>query len=78
MNDSILRDTLQRIQDLIAKSTGKPLQGQAEKRLENVLRNMLDHPENGAANGSFLNREVTKVHGRFHHGAVWRHDSTRG
>lgn len=59
MNDSIIRDTLQRIQDLIAKSTGTPLQGQAEKRLENALRNMLDHPENGAASGSFLNREVT-------------------
>lgn len=59
MNESIVRENLQRIQDIIAKETGAPLQGNAEKRLENVLRNMLDHPENVASGGGFLSREVT-------------------
>lgn len=59
MNESIVRENLQRIQDIIAKETGASLQGNAEKRLENVLRNMLDHPENVASSGGFLSREVT-------------------
>lgn len=59
MNETVVRNTLQRIQDLIAKEAGAPFQGNAEKRLENLLRNMLDHPEKVAPSGGFLSREVT-------------------
>lgn len=59
MNESVLHDMLMRVQDIIAKETGAPLQGDAEKRLENVLRNATGHATTSSASENFLSREVT-------------------
>lgn len=59
MNETVVQDALQRIQDIISKETGAPLQGNAEKRLENVLRNMPSHPAEVPSGEGFLTREIT-------------------
>lgn len=59
MSESVVRDTLRRVQDVIAKETGAPLQGDAEKRLENVLRTVTSHSGDPLRGGNFLSSEVT-------------------
>ncbi|HUF81153.1 MAG TPA: adenylate/guanylate cyclase domain-containing protein [Burkholderiales bacterium] len=59
MNELTVRDTLKRVQELIAKETGGPLRGDAEKRLENLLRNAADQPDGVSRGPGFLSREVT-------------------
>lgn len=59
MNDAAVQDALLRIQEIISRETGAPLQGNAQKRLENVLRNMASRPGEVSSGGSFLAREVT-------------------
>jgi adenylate cyclase len=59
MKDSVIRDTLRRIQDIIAEETGAPLQGEAERRLEHVLSNAAGHSPNSSPSENFLTREVT-------------------
>jgi adenylate cyclase len=59
MNELTVRDTLKHIQELIARETGAPLQGDAEKRLENLLRNAPDGPDGAPHGAGFLSREVT-------------------
>ncbi len=58
MKRSILREALDRIQDIIASETGAPLKGDGEKRLESVLRDATAH-EGTPADEKFLTREVT-------------------
>jgi adenylate cyclase len=59
MNETVVRDALLRIQDIISKETGAPLQGSAVKRLENVLRHMPSHPAEVPSGAGFLTREIT-------------------
>ena len=59
MKKSILRDTLRRVQAIIAQATGAPLQGDAEKRLENVLSNATGHSTKSSPSETFSSREVT-------------------
>ena len=59
MKKSILRDTLRRAQAIIAKAIGTPLQGGAEKWLENVLSNATGHSTKSLSSEKFASREVT-------------------
>ena len=59
MNELALQGTLKLIQELIARETGSPLEGDAEKRLENLLRNAPDGPDGAPHGPGFLSREVT-------------------
>lgn len=59
MNESIVRDTLQRIQDIIAKATGAPLHGEAGKQLEDELNRAIAQPADASPTEGFITREVT-------------------
>ena len=62
MKESLIRDALRRIQDIVAESTGKPLSGEGEKRLENLLGSVLGgagQPE--SAGDNFSQRNVTML-----------------
>ncbi len=59
MNESVLRDTLRRVQDIIAKETGAPLRGDAGKQLGNVLRNVTGGSGTSLGSENFLSCEVT-------------------
>ncbi|MGB7543656.1 MAG: adenylate/guanylate cyclase domain-containing protein [Burkholderiales bacterium] len=59
MNDLVLRNTLMRVQDVIAKETGAPLQGDAVKRLENALKNVTSPCGNALRGENFSSCEVT-------------------
>lgn len=58
MKKPILREALDRIQDIIASETGASLKGDAEKRLESVLRDATAH-EGTPSGEKFLTRQVT-------------------
>jgi adenylate cyclase len=59
MKKSTIRDTLRRIQDLVASVTGAPLRGDAEKKLENILSGAIDHTPNSPRDEKFVSREIT-------------------
>jgi adenylate cyclase len=62
MKESLIRDALRRIQDIVAESTGKTLSGDGEKRLENLLGSVLGgagQPE--SAGDNFSQRNVTML-----------------
>ena len=59
MKRTTVRDTLGRVQDLICRETGAPLKGEAEKRLESVLRDAAGQAIAPASGDNFLSREVT-------------------
>ena len=59
MKDSVVRDALKRVQDLIARETGAPLRGEAELRLVNALRNAISQSAGAADAETFLSRDVT-------------------
>lgn len=60
MNEASVRDTLRRIQNIIAQETGSPLRGEGEKKLENVLNSaIVESPANASPDKGFLTREVT-------------------
>ena len=60
MKKSTLRDTLRRVQDIIAKETGAPLEDDARKLLENVLRDAIGHSaKSPSLEEKFLSREIT-------------------
>ncbi len=58
MKESHVRDSLRRIQDIVADATGKRLDGEAEKQLEGVLARLAGAPA-VASGETFLHREVT-------------------
>lgn len=59
MKKPTLRDTLQRVQDIIARETGAPLRGDAEKRLASALGNAPGRADTSSPEESFSSREVT-------------------
>ncbi len=59
MNEWVLRDMLMRVQGIIAKETGAPLQGDAVGRLENVLKNVAGPSGDSLRGENFISREVT-------------------
>jgi len=59
MKELVLRDMLMRVQDIIAKETGAPLQGDAVGLLENVLKNGTGPCGDSSRGENFLTREVT-------------------
>lgn len=59
MKDSVVRDALKHIQDIIAGESGAPLHGEAELRLADVLRNAITQSAGAPNAETFLSREVT-------------------
>ena len=59
MKESLTRDALRRIQDIVAQATGSNLSGDAERQLENVLERIAGASADGAARDNFSEREVT-------------------
>lgn len=59
MSQAILRETLRHVQDLIAKETGTPLQGDAGRRLEHMLSNAIARSAKSSRSEKFASREVT-------------------
>jgi len=59
MKKSILWDTVRRVQDIIAKETGAPLPGAAEKQLENLLSDATGQSTAASTSEKFSIREVT-------------------
>ena len=59
MKKSILWDTVRRVQDIIAKETGAPLPGAAEKQLENLLSDATGQSAAASTSEKFSSREVT-------------------
>lgn len=59
MKKSILWDTVRRVQDIIAKETGAPLLGAAEKQLENLLSDATGQSTERSSGEKFSSREVT-------------------
>ena len=58
MKESVVRDALRRIQDIVTESTGQPLKGEAEKQLENLLGSITGGAA-APARDNFSQREVT-------------------
>jgi adenylate cyclase len=61
MKESLIRDALRRIQDIVAESTGKQLSAEAEKHLESLLESTLGAPYVHAATENFSQRNVTML-----------------
>jgi adenylate cyclase len=59
VKQSLTRDALRRIQDIIAKATGNSLEGEAERQLESVLERYLGDSEPSAGSDNFSERDVT-------------------
>ena len=59
MKDTNLRDTLARIQEVVAQATGAPLSDAAMQRVEEILVGVLRSSPHSEANPEFLSREVT-------------------
>ena len=59
MKSSSLGDTLGRIQEIVVQEMGRPLRGEAEARLHQVLSVVVGSEKNGRQNGEFLSRDVT-------------------
>ena len=59
MKDTNLRDTLARIQDVVAQATGAPLPDAAAKRVEEILAGVLRTSPQSETTSEFLSREVT-------------------
>jgi adenylate cyclase len=59
MKDTNLRDTLARIQDVVAQATGAPLSAAAAKRVEEILAGVLRTSPQSETTPEFLSREVT-------------------
>jgi adenylate cyclase len=59
MNESTLRESLRRVQEIIAGEHGAPLQGEAEKQLVRILRNATGGSGDPLRNENFSSREVT-------------------
>jgi adenylate cyclase len=58
MKESVIRDALRRIQDIVTESTGQPLKGEAEKQLENLLGSITGGAAEHARD-NFSQRDVT-------------------
>jgi adenylate cyclase len=58
MKESVVRDALRRIQDIVAESTGQALKGDAEKQVENLLGSITGGAA-APARDNFSQREVT-------------------
>lgn len=61
MKESLIRDALRRIQDIVAESTGKPLPGSAEKPLEALLTAVMGADPPHSAGDNFSQRNVTML-----------------
>jgi len=61
MKESLVRDALRRIQDIVAESTGEPLTAGAEKRLESLLRAVMGEAQPESAGENFSERNVTML-----------------
>lgn len=59
VKEAEFRNALMHIQDLIARETGAPLGGDAEKRMEEILQKVTRQSRLGEAPENFLSREVT-------------------
>ena len=59
MKESPVQETLRRIQELVASSTGAPLQGEAAQKLQALLGGLGQQAQASRDVGSFLSREVT-------------------
>jgi adenylate cyclase len=58
MKESVVRDALRRIQDIVNESTGQPLKGEAEKQLE-ILLGSITGGAAAPARDNFSQRDVT-------------------
>jgi len=61
MKESLTRDALRRILDIVAESTGKPLSGDGEKQLESLLGAILGATQPESAGDNFSQRNVTML-----------------
>jgi adenylate cyclase len=61
MKESLVRDALRRIQDIVAESTGEQLPNSAEKRLETLLRAVMGEAQPESAGENFSERNVTML-----------------
>jgi adenylate cyclase len=61
MRESLIRDALRRIQDIVAESTGKQLSDDGEKQLESLLGAVLGATQPESAGENFSQRNVTML-----------------
>jgi adenylate cyclase len=59
MRQSVTRDALRRIEDIIAQATGRTLNAETEAQIESVLERLIGVTADGPAGENFAEREVT-------------------
>jgi adenylate cyclase len=59
MRQSITRDALRRIEDIVAQATGKALSAETQAQIESVLDRLIGATATGPAGENFAEREVT-------------------